>query len=68
VLENLTHHFVQPCVMDVKLGQQFWDEDSSEEKVERMETAARSTTSAATGVRLTGFQVHCAPSSNVAGT
>jgi 1D-myo-inositol-tetrakisphosphate 5-kinase/inositol-polyphosphate multikinase len=57
VLQNLTHHFVRPCVMDVKLGQQFWDEDSSEEKVKRMEEATKSTTSATTGVRLTGFQV-----------
>ncbi|SCZ89494.1 BZ3500_MvSof-1268-A1-R1_Chr9g10429 [Microbotryum saponariae] len=44
-------------VLDIKLGTQLYDEDASEEKKLRMDEAAKATTSAATGVRLTGFQV-----------
>lgn len=57
VLENLTFRFGRPNVLDVKLGTQLWDEDSSEEKQERMDKVSRATTSGSTGVRLTGFQV-----------
>jgi 1D-myo-inositol-tetrakisphosphate 5-kinase/inositol-polyphosphate multikinase len=57
VLENLTHRFVRPNVLDVKLGTQLYDEDATPEKQERMRQAALATTSATTGIRLTGFQV-----------
>lgn len=57
VLENLTYRFVKPNVLDIKLGTQLFDEDASEEKKERMTATAKATTSAETGVRLTGFQV-----------
>ncbi|KAL0275652.1 UNVERIFIED_CONTAM: hypothetical protein PYX00_003448 [Menopon gallinae] len=32
VLENVTHGFVQPCVMDIKIGFQTWDPLATEEK------------------------------------
>ena len=57
VLENVAHRFVKPNIIDIKLGTQFWDEQSSEDKVERMKKASKETTSFETGVRLTGFQV-----------
>ncbi|SCV69888.1 BQ2448_1282 [Microbotryum intermedium] len=57
VLENVTYRFLRPNVLDIKLGTQLYDEDASEEKKRRMDKAARATTSAETGVRLTGFQV-----------
>lgn len=57
VLENLTHRFSKPNVLDIKLGTQLFDEDASAEKQERMKAAAEASTSAQTGVRLTGFQV-----------
>ncbi|GAA6032655.1 hypothetical protein JCM8097_004864 [Rhodosporidiobolus ruineniae] len=57
VLENLTHRFLHPNVLDIKLGTQLFDEDASEEKKERMRKAAQSSTSGETGIRLTGFQV-----------
>lgn len=57
VLENLAHRFVRPNVLDIKLGTQLWDDDATMEKRERMERVARTTTSATTGIRLTGFQV-----------
>lgn len=57
VLENLTYRFVRPNVLDIKLGTQLFDEDASEEKKARMLKAAAASTSAETGIRLTGFQV-----------
>ncbi|PBK83186.1 SAICAR synthase-like protein [Armillaria gallica] len=58
VLENLSHPFIRPNILDVKLGTVLYDEDESPEKVARMEKTARETTSLETGVRLTGFQVY----------
>ncbi|PWN45980.1 SAICAR synthase-like protein [Ceraceosorus guamensis] len=57
-LENLTHGFAKPCVLDVKLGTQLWDEsDASEEKRARMNKTALETTSAETGIRFTGCRI-----------
>ena len=57
VLENLSHPFLKPNILDIKLGTVLHDEEASPEKVERMIKTARETTSLETGVRLTGFQV-----------
>lgn len=63
VLENLTHRFLRPNVLDIKLGTQLYDEDASAEKRERMQRASEASTSGTTGIRLTGFQVrpYCFP-------
>ncbi|KAI0317385.1 inositol polyphosphate kinase-domain-containing protein [Amylostereum chailletii] len=58
VLENLSHPFLKPNILDVKLGTVLHDEDASDEKRARMEKTARETTSFETGIRLTGFQVY----------
>jgi len=58
VLENLSHKFIRPNILDIKLGTVLHDDDAPPEKVERMRATARNTTSLETGVRLTGFQVH----------
>ncbi|KAL0571053.1 hypothetical protein V5O48_010908 [Marasmius crinis-equi] len=58
VLENLSHPFQKPNILDIKLGTKMYDESAPPEKVERMLKAARDTTSLETGVRLTGFQVY----------
>lgn len=56
-LEDLAANFDRANVMDIKLGTQLWDEaDASPEKKERMEAAAKSTTSFETGARLTGWK------------
>lgn len=34
-LEDVTRHFVKPCIMDVKLGQQSYDPYASQEKREQ---------------------------------
>lgn len=59
-LENLTHGFAHPNVMDIKLGTQLYDpldEKLTPEKQARMEQAALDTTSGSDGLRLTGFTV-----------
>ncbi|KAI0657165.1 SAICAR synthase-like protein [Cubamyces menziesii] len=58
VLENLSHAFSKPNILDIKLGTVLYDDDASAEKRARMEKTARETTSLETGVRLTGFQVY----------
>ncbi|KZT11162.1 SAICAR synthase-like protein [Laetiporus sulphureus 93-53] len=58
VEENLTFTFLKPNVLDVKLGTVLYDDDATAEKKERMDKVARETTSAETGIRLTGFQVY----------
>ncbi|PWN29188.1 SAICAR synthase-like protein [Jaminaea rosea] len=53
----LSGGFEKANVLDVKLGTQLWDEmDASHEKQERMEAAAKATTSAETGIRLTSWR------------
>ncbi len=34
-LEDLTHRFVLPCVMDVKMGFITWEENASSDKIAR---------------------------------
>ncbi|KAL1947162.1 hypothetical protein VTO73DRAFT_14123 [Trametes versicolor] len=58
VLENLSHRFVKPNILDIKLGTVLYDDEATPEKRARMEKTARDTTSFETGVRLTGFQVY----------
>ncbi|TFK62475.1 SAICAR synthase-like protein [Pluteus cervinus] len=58
VLENISHTFLKPNILDIKLGTVLYAYDASEEKKARMEKTARETTSFETGVRLTGFQVY----------
>ncbi|KAJ7677427.1 hypothetical protein B0H17DRAFT_944838 [Mycena rosella] len=58
VLENLSHAFLKPNILDIKLGTVLYDESAPPEKVERMLKAAEATTSLKTGIRLTGFQVY----------
>ncbi|KZO95186.1 SAICAR synthase-like protein [Calocera viscosa TUFC12733] len=58
VLENVCQYFERADVIDVKLGRVLWEEGATEEKRMRMDQRARETTSAETGVRLTGFNVY----------
>ncbi|RDB19320.1 Inositol polyphosphate multikinase [Hypsizygus marmoreus] len=58
LMENLCHSFSKPNIIDIKLGTVFYDEDTSPDKVLRMEKTARETTSLETGVRLAEFQVY----------
>ena len=57
MLENLSHRFLKPNILDIKLGTRLYDDEASEEKKARMIQTAKNTTSFEAGVRLTGFQV-----------
>ena len=57
MLENLSHRFSKPNILDIKLGTKLFDDEASEEKKARMIQKAKDTTSLETGMRLTGFQV-----------
>jgi 1D-myo-inositol-tetrakisphosphate 5-kinase/inositol-polyphosphate multikinase len=57
VLENISHPFLKPNILDIKLGTVLYDESAPPDKVARMIQVAQTTTSLETGVRLTGFQV-----------
>ncbi|KAG0225509.1 hypothetical protein B0O80DRAFT_444253 [Mortierella sp. GBAus27b] len=57
-LENLSHGFFKPCILDLKLGVQLYDEDASEAKKARLTELAASSTSGPLGIRLTGFRVY----------
>ena len=34
-LEDITSQFAKPCVMDLKLGKRVWDDNASQDKIER---------------------------------
>ncbi|GJJ70516.1 inositol-hexakisphosphate 5-kinase [Entomortierella parvispora] len=57
-LENLSHGFKKPCVLDLKLGTQLFDDDATEEKKARLGAVSANTTSGSLGIRLTGFQIY----------
>ncbi|KAK6363784.1 hypothetical protein TWF730_001197 [Orbilia blumenaviensis] len=57
VLSNLTYGFAKPCVLDVKLGAQLWDDDASLEKRARLDEVSDKTTSRSLGMRIAGMKV-----------
>lgn len=56
-LENVSLGFKKPCVLDLKMGTQLYDDDASEEKKARLGAVAANTTSLPLGFRMTGFEV-----------
>ncbi|GAA96695.1 uncharacterized protein L969DRAFT_97050 [Mixia osmundae IAM 14324] len=56
-VENVLAPFERPNVIDVKLGQQLFDEDAPPDKQARMLQASLTTTSSSMGLRITGFKV-----------
>jgi 1D-myo-inositol-tetrakisphosphate 5-kinase/inositol-polyphosphate multikinase len=57
VLQNLTYGFEKPCVLDIKLGAQLWDEFAPQEKRDRLDNVANKTTSGSMGMRVAGMKV-----------
>ncbi|EWC43391.1 hypothetical protein DRE_07707 [Drechslerella stenobrocha 248] len=57
VLSNLTFGFTKPCVMDVKLGAQLWDDDAPLDKRARLDAVSDVTTSRPLGMRIAGMKV-----------
>ncbi|KAG9073006.1 hypothetical protein KI688_000787 [Linnemannia hyalina] len=57
-LENVSLGFKKPCVLDLKMGTQLFDDDASEEKKARLGAVAANTTTLPLGFRMTGFEVY----------
>ncbi|KAI5843008.1 inositol polyphosphate kinase-domain-containing protein [Morchella snyderi] len=57
VLQNTTHGFIKPCVLDIKLGAQLWDNDAPQEKRDRLDAVSEKTTSKSLGMRIAGMKV-----------
>lgn len=35
ILEDITHRFIHPCILDLKMGQRVWDDNAHPDKIER---------------------------------
>ncbi|KAF2451206.1 SAICAR synthase-like protein [Karstenula rhodostoma CBS 690.94] len=58
VLENITHGFKKPNVLDLKLGAQLWDDAAKPEKRARLDKVSAETTSGSLGFRIAGMRVY----------
>lgn len=57
-LKNSLLGFEEPCILDIKLGHILWDDNAAQEKRDRLDAVARSTTSGSLDMRLTGMNVY----------
>ncbi|PBP27993.1 inositol polyphosphate kinase [Diplocarpon rosae] len=57
VLENASHGFVRPNILDVKLGVRLWADDAAEEKRIRFNKLTAETTHKDLGFRIAGMRV-----------
>ncbi|KAK4687575.1 hypothetical protein P7C73_g2546, partial [Tremellales sp. Uapishka_1] len=64
VLQNLSHAFTHPSILDVKLGTILYAPDASAQKKAKMEAKTKEGTSLETGLRLTGCQTWHSPSNS----
>ncbi|KAL6710372.1 hypothetical protein ACN47E_009318 [Coniothyrium glycines] len=58
VLENITHGFKKPNVLDLKLGAQLWDDAAKPEKRARLDEVSNKTTSGSLGFRIAGMRTY----------
>lgn len=58
VLKNALYGFAEPCVLDIKLGSQLWDDDAPQEKRDRLDKVSAETTSGTLSLRLAGMNVY----------
>lgn len=58
VLENITHGFKKPNVLDLKLGAQLWDDNAKPEKRARLDEVSAATTSGSLGFRIAGMRTY----------
>lgn len=58
VLENITHGFKKPNVLDLKLGAQLWDEAAKPDKRRRLDEVSNATTSGSLGFRIAGMRTY----------
>ncbi|CAK7895159.1 inositol polyphosphate multikinase [[Candida] anglica] len=58
VLQNLYYGYYKPSILDIKLGSILYDETASQEKKDRLQKVAESTTSGSLGFRICGMKVY----------
>jgi inositol-polyphosphate multikinase len=58
VLENTAFGYVEPNIMDVKMGRRLWADDASEEKKKRFDKIRYETTHEQFGFRIAGMRVY----------
>ncbi|EUC50538.1 hypothetical protein COCMIDRAFT_81564 [Bipolaris oryzae ATCC 44560] len=58
VLENITNGFKKPNVLDLKLGARLWDDNSKQEKRDRLDAVSKETTSGSLGFRIAGMRTY----------
>ena len=58
VLENITHGFKKPNVLDLKLGAQLWDDAAKPDKRARLDAVSNATTSGSLGFRIAGMRTY----------
>ena len=56
VLENITHGFKKPNILDLKLGAQLWEDAAKPEKRARLDKISAETTSGSMGFRVAGMR------------
>lgn len=56
VLENITHGFKKPNVLDLKLGARLWDDKAKQDKRDRLDKVSAETTSGSLGFRIAGMR------------
>lgn len=61
VLENAAHGYVQPNILDVKLGVRLWADDAPREKQIRFDKVTEETTHKELGFRIAGMRVWQGP-------
>ncbi|KAJ3124935.1 hypothetical protein HK100_011059 [Physocladia obscura] len=59
VIQNTIAHLPKPSVADIKLGTRLFGPDANAEKIGRMISHAKNTTSGAVGLRICGLKVYC---------
>jgi hypothetical protein len=57
ILEDLTHKFRSPCVMDLKLGVKMYSETAKLKRRRKMDIKSSATSARSYGFRLNGFKV-----------
>ncbi|KAF5278364.1 hypothetical protein FQA39_LY05853 [Lamprigera yunnana] len=58
MLENITSRYIQPCILDLKMGTRQHLDDAPAEKIYKQIAKCQASTSASLGVRLCGMQVY----------
>eukprot|EP00249_Psilotum_nudum_P034593 c53842_g1_i1 orf=220-1155(+) len=65
ILEDLTHNFHHPAVMDIKMGKRTWYPGAREKYIQKCLEKDKETTSTAIGFRISGMQVYDATHRNL---